>query len=146
METASKVDSSCVPADGANQPGVAKPWVKSLLAGQSFSLPESVQFWWSVHLEAFLRYARKRGPEVALEQLIADYLTGLRLDQPGVGVRSPVDGLGTWMAVKARLPFGGLAALRETIPFRYCFPRPRRPLSRGHAKWICLTRKRDVVR
>jgi integron integrase len=82
METSAQTDRSCLPAGGASQPGVAKPWVKNLLAGQGFSLPESVQFWWSVHLEAFLRYTRKRGPDVPLEQLITDYLTGLRMDKP----------------------------------------------------------------
>jgi hypothetical protein len=64
--------------------GVAQPWVRNLLAGQGFALPESVLFWWSVHLEAFLRYSRKRGPEILLEHLVADYLEGLRLDEPRV--------------------------------------------------------------
>ena len=82
MENPKKDDSTHLPGDNPAPPGVAKPWVKNLLAGQGFSLPEKVQFWWSVHLEAFLRYARKRGPEVALAQLVTDYLTGLRLEQP----------------------------------------------------------------
>ena len=64
------------------QARVAKPWVKRLLAGQGFHLTDERQFWWSVHLETFLRDIRKRGPEIPLEQLVADYLAGLRLDQP----------------------------------------------------------------
>jgi integron integrase len=82
MENTGKNDQPSFPPNGANEPGVAKPWVRNLLAGQGFALPESVQFWWSVHLEAFLRYVRKRGPEIPLEQLVTDYLTGLRLEQP----------------------------------------------------------------
>ena len=66
----------------SSQPRLAKPWVKRLLAGQGFRLTEEKQFWWSVHLELFLREARKRGPEIPLEQLVADYLAGLRLGQP----------------------------------------------------------------
>jgi hypothetical protein len=65
-----------------DQPRIAEPWVKNLLAGQGFSLPEDKQFWWNVHLETFLRSARKRGPEIPLEQLVADYLAGLRVEQP----------------------------------------------------------------
>ena len=70
------------PANGSAQPGVARPWVRNLLSAQGYSLPEKVQFWWSVHLEAFLRYARKRGPGPPLDQFVAEYLTGLRLEQP----------------------------------------------------------------
>jgi hypothetical protein len=81
METTGK-SFPAPPADGSAQPGVAKPWVRNLLAAQGFSLPEKVQFWWSVHLEAFLRYARKRGPGAPLDQFVTDYLTGLRLEQP----------------------------------------------------------------
>jgi hypothetical protein len=84
MEIVQKNESVRVPADGGDQPGVARPWVKNLLEGQGFSLPEKVQFWWSVHLEAFLRYARKRGPAIQLDQLVSDYLTGLRLEEPPI--------------------------------------------------------------
>jgi integron integrase len=84
MENRNENDTTPLSDGGAGQAGLAKPWVKHLLAGQGFSLPEKVQFWWSVHLEAFLRYVRKRGPEIPLEQLVTDYLTGLRLEQPVV--------------------------------------------------------------
>lgn len=77
------------PGDGrepspSSQPRVAKPWVKRLLAGQGFCLTEEKQFWWGVNLERFLREARKRGPEVPLDRLVADHLAGMRLEQPPI--------------------------------------------------------------
>ena len=75
MENKELEYSTYLPGGDPAPQGVARPWVKNLLAGQGFSLPEKVQFWWSGHLEAFLRYARKRGPEVALAQLVTDYLS-----------------------------------------------------------------------
>jgi hypothetical protein len=103
METTEKNDPTFHPSEVPAQPGVARPWVKNLLAGQGFSLSESVQFWWSVHLEAFLRYARKREPNALLDQLATDYLTGLQMEhptvhvmqKPGTGVKSPLDTLGS---------------------------------------------------
>jgi hypothetical protein len=70
MENTEKIDPAVLPSHNHSEPGVARPWVKRLLAGQEFSLPDSVQFWWSVHIEAFLRQARKRAPDVPLEQLV----------------------------------------------------------------------------
>ena len=63
---------SARPVEKASEsPKVAKPWVKNLLAGQRFALPETKQFWWGVRLETFLSYVRKRGAEISLEQLVA---------------------------------------------------------------------------
>ena len=114
METPEKNDHTHLPTDGFSQPGVAKPWVKNLLAAQGFALPESVQFWWSVHLEAFLRYARKRGPGVPLEQLETDYLTGLRMEQPIVAaVFSEALGMNSWPSVCIRGPHARDLRLRS---------------------------------
>jgi hypothetical protein len=52
METEAKSHSARLPANGADQPRMAKPWVKNLLAGQGFDLPADKQFWWGVHLAA----------------------------------------------------------------------------------------------
>ena len=82
MENRNENDTTPLSDGGAGQAGLAKPWVKHLLAGQGFSLPEKVQFWWSVHLEAFLRYVRKRGPEIPLEQLVTDYLHRIAAGAP----------------------------------------------------------------
>ena len=61
----------------------AKPWVQRLLAGEGFNLPKERQFWWGVHLEQFLNYARKRGEKIPVERLATDYQAALRLeDQP----------------------------------------------------------------
>lgn len=82
VENISTGDSADRVARGGGLSREAKPWVKNLLAGQGFALPEDKQFWWSVHLATFLRYARKRGSEISLDQLVADYLAGVRLEQP----------------------------------------------------------------
>ncbi len=84
MDLAARKDPTRSPVNGPDQPRVAKPWVKNLLAAQGFDLPEGKQFWWNVHLEAFLRCARKRGPEIPLEQIVADHLTALRAEQPPI--------------------------------------------------------------
>ena len=74
-----------IPRPGAEQANrQAKPWVKRLLAAQGFQLQDQKAFWWGVHLEMFLAQVRKRGEQIPLEQLVADYLEGLRLGQPPV--------------------------------------------------------------
>ncbi len=82
MEDTAGNESARLVEKPSEPPRVAKPWVKNLLAGQGFTLPEKTQFWWGVRLRAFLGYVRKRGAEIPLEQLVADYLEGLRIDQP----------------------------------------------------------------
>jgi integron integrase len=94
MDDAARKDPTPSPVNSPDQPRVAKPWVKNLLAAQGFDLPEGKQFWWNVHLEAFLRYARKRGPEIPLEQIVADHLTALRAEQPPIS---------TWRLEQVRL-------------------------------------------
>jgi integron integrase len=84
MEDAARNNPAPSTDNGSDQPRVAKPWVRNLLAGQGFDLPDEKQFWWNVHLEAFLRYARKRGPEIPLEQIVADHLAGLRAEEPPI--------------------------------------------------------------
>jgi integron integrase len=84
MENTGGGSQDSFPSHEYSQPGVAKSWIKNLLARQGFSLPESVQFWWSVHIEAFLRHARKRTADIPLEQLATDYMTGLRMEQPTI--------------------------------------------------------------
>ena len=62
----------------------AKPWVQRLLAGEGFNLPKERQFWWGVHLEQFLNYARKRGEKIPVERLATDYQAALRLEDPPI--------------------------------------------------------------
>lgn len=42
-----------------------KPWVRRMVERRGLSAPDKTLYWWSVHLERFLNFCRKAGPEAS---------------------------------------------------------------------------------
>lgn len=55
-------------------------WVRRLVGARGVGVPEKTLYWWSVHLERFLGYCRKAGPESSeiLEVAIGEFLESIR--------------------------------------------------------------------
>ncbi len=59
-----------------------KAWVRRLVKAQQVVLEETVLAWWSVHLEEFLRYCRRRGDRTEVRVLARAYFDALRSSEP----------------------------------------------------------------
>ena len=85
---------------------VPKEWVRRLVASQGLNLSEKQLGWWSVHLEEFLRYCRKRGERVEARILARGFYDALaapeartppyRLDQTKQSLTAFIRGIENW--------------------------------------------------
>jgi len=75
-----------------------RPWVRRMLSGRGITPPEKTLYWWSVHLDRFLSFCRKAGPETSAvaERATKAFLTSIAGETDGekfAAERAP-DGVG----------------------------------------------------